>query len=76
MACLEGVRMIKRRAFHSSRFKGVKRRACEPLARALLNARGRMLRAGLLGEAWMAEPSNAGRGMVFRSTFHNGGTLE
>jgi hypothetical protein len=41
MACFEGVRMIKRRAVHSSPFKG-----------------------------------EVGRGMVFRSTFHNGGTLE
>jgi hypothetical protein len=45
-------------------FKGVKRRACEPLARAPLNARSRMRSAGLLGEARMAELGNVGWGWV------------
>ena len=45
-------------------FKGVKRRACEPLVRAPLNARSRMRSAGLLGEAGMAELGNVGWGWV------------
>jgi len=46
-------------------FKGVKRRVCERFARAPLNARSRMRRAGLPSEAWMAEPGNVRWGWCY-----------